>query len=53
MEEVCEIGHKNCERIFGTEKLFSSTKSFSLFPGIETFSLFMSTLKPDNFMQLF
>ena len=30
MEEVCKVGHKNCEMIVGVEELSSVQKSTSL-----------------------
>ena len=43
MEEVHEVGHKNCERIFVVEEYYLGTKCFP------SMSLCKSP-KPDNFM---
>ena len=34
MEEVCKVGPKNCERIFGVEELSSVQKCLICKPGV-------------------
>ena len=48
MEELCEVGHKNCEIIFGVEEYYLGTKCFPSMPLCRTLVLLSS--KPDNFM---
>ena len=49
MKEICEADPKNLRKNFRVKNLLC-TKCFSLFPGVEKVQ---STMKPDNFMQLF